>query len=73
MISFMVCNGFSLLEVRKLYFDEMFEYYKGIFNYLEQRGEAKAGTTEKLKSVDKPDEAVNQLRKQLFKINQSKK
>lgn len=67
MMTFLVMHGFSLLDVRKLYVDEMFEYYKFVFFHLENRGDAKKGTFEKLDGMDQVDQTVNQLRKQLMK------
>jgi len=60
-------QGFALLDVRKLYLDEMLEYYKHILYYLEKKGELKAGTYEKAKNVNSTESTVNQLRKQIFK------
>jgi len=65
-------QGFSLNEVRKLYLDEMFEFYKYAFFVLENRGEAKKGTYERMSGAGKVENTVNQLRSQLFKINQKK-
>ena len=73
MITFMVMHGFSLLEVRKLYFDELFEYYADIFLHLENRGEAKAGTYDKLRGVARVDDTLNVLRKQVFKATNPNK
>lgn len=65
-------NGFSLVDVRKLYLDELFEYYKHVFFHLEQKGEVKKGTYEKLESVTEVEDTVNQLRKQLVKTRVKK-
>jgi hypothetical protein len=66
-----VVNGFSLLEVRKLYLDEMYEYQDHLFFVLEQTGAVKEGTYDKIMSSTKKDipveDTINQLRKQMFK------
>jgi hypothetical protein len=68
MVTFLVMNGFALLEVRKLYLDEMFDYYKYVFFHLEHRGEVKKGTYDRIDNVgQKVDNTVNILRKQIFK------
>jgi len=66
-------SGFSLLEVRKLYLDEMFDFYTCAFYVLENRGEAKKGTYERMSGIGKGEDTVNQLRTQLFKAVKSKK
>lgn len=60
----MVVSGFSLLEIRKLYIDELEEYYKSLAYVLEKKGEIKEGTFNKIESAD----TVSQLRSQLFKV-----
>lgn len=72
MVTFLVVNGFSLLDVRKLYVDEMFDFYKYVFFFLEQKGEVKKGTYERMDGISQKD-TVGQLRKQLFKATNSKK
>lgn len=69
MMTMLVMNGFGLLEVRKLYIDELMDFNKYMFLVLEQRGEAKKGTFEKLDSMGRKDNTVSQLRQQIFKIN----
>lgn len=52
MIVFLVKNGFSLLELRKLYIDEFFEYYYETVKYLEDVGEMKENTYDKVRGID---------------------
>lgn len=69
-MTFMVVNGFSLLEVRKLYIDEMYMFYEELVYNLEERGSFKEGTYAKMVKVSKEEKVehtVNLLRKQLFK------
>lgn len=61
----MVISGFSLIEIRKLYVGEMFEYYKSLVYLQEKRGELKEGAYDK---INNSNNTVNSLRKQLFKI-----
>ena len=60
----MVVSGFSLLEVRKLYLDELYEYHKALIYTLEKKGEVKEGTYRKFDDAD----SVNELRAQLLKV-----
>lgn len=62
----MVSQGFSLLELRKLYLDEFFEYAQAIVYVLEQKGEMKEGASDRLTGSDN---TVSQLRKQILKFN----
>jgi hypothetical protein len=66
-----VVNGFSLLEVRKLYLDEMYEYHEHLFFTLEKTGVFKEGTYDKMMSMKNKsvpvEDTINQLRKQMFK------
>lgn len=74
MITFMVMEGgFSLVEVRKLYLDEMFDFYKYTFFNLEQKGLVKKGTFDRLDGMSKVENTVNQLRSQLFNVTKKKK
>lgn len=76
MIAFMVVNGFSLLELRKLYLDEFHSYYAEMFYNLEQAEKAPEGTYAKIISDSKEvpaDYTVNQLRRQMFKSLTNKK
>lgn len=66
-ITFLVINGFSLRDVRKLYLDELFEYYKFVFFHLEQKGEVKKGTYESIEGMTEKEDTVGNLRKQLMK------
>lgn len=63
-------NGFSLLDIRKLYLDELYDYNEHLFYNLEQTGRIKEGSYDKIvkknKSV-KVEDTVNELRKQLSK------
>lgn len=64
----MVMYGFSLLDVRKLYYDEMEQYYfETVFN-LEAMGRMKEGTYNKLmnNTRESAKSTVASLRKQLF-------
>lgn len=75
-ITFMVVSGFSLLEVRKLYIDELYDFYEHLMFNLEQRGEVKKGTYAKIKQTDaNAEDTVNSLRKQIFSsiANKNKK
>lgn len=76
LVTFMVVSGFSLLEVRKLYIDEMYTYYEELFYTLEKLGKVKDGSYAKIKRSDNStqvEDTVSQLRKQLFKSIASKK
>lgn len=69
MMTFFVIKGFSLLEIRKLYLDELYDFSEHLIYNLEKTGEMKEGTYAKI-TKDKSasnKETVNQLRKQLFK------
>jgi len=59
----MVVYGFSLLELRKLYLDELWDFYSALVKILKKRGELKEDSTEKIVDSD----IVNSLRTQLFK------
>lgn len=62
----MVINGFSLLEVRKLYLDEFLQYTNSVIYYKEKSGEYKAGTYEKVRG--RGGNEVASLKKQLFNL-----
>jgi len=67
-ITLLVMHGFSLNEVRKLYIDELDEYYRELFYNLEKTGKAQEGTYGKMKSKTEGEDAkstVNSLRKQM--------
>ncbi len=66
----MVVNGFSLLELRKLFLDELYDYHDALFFTLEQTGVIKEGSYDKIHSRKKDvpvEDTINQLRKQMFK------
>lgn len=64
----MVYSGkFSLLELRKLYIDELLSYYTELSYILEQAGVIKEGSYDKMISSNDASATVNSLRKQLFK------
>lgn len=70
LITFMVVNGFSLLELRKLFLDELYEFYEALFFNLEKMGRVKEGSYDKMMSSNGGAEAestVNLLRKQMFR------
>lgn len=65
----MVVKGFSLLELRKLYIDELYGYYEQLFYNLEKMGEVKEGSYAKLinrSKGDSVDATVRSLRKQII-------
>lgn len=69
MVTFMVTYGFSLLELRKLYIDELHQYYDELIYSLEQQGKVKDGSYDKIKSRKSSTEVadtINTLRKQMF-------
>lgn len=73
-ITFLVVSGFSLFELRKLYIDELYDFYDHLFYTLEQTGKIKQGTYDKLNRGKNNDgNAVTQLRTQLFKVTSDKK
>ena len=71
LITFLVVNGFSLLHVRKLYLDELYDFHDHLFFVLEQTGKIKEGSYAKIKSRTGEgvpvEDTVNELRKQMFK------
>ena len=72
----MVVCGFSLLDLRKLYIDELFQFYEETYFTLELQGKADKGTYDKIVSV-KPthsaEDTVDSLRRQMFKVIGNKK
>lgn len=67
----MVVNGFSLSDLRRLYLDELYDYYEHLFYNLEELGKITKGSYDKIvrgkaKGVSVED-TVNQLRKQMYK------
>lgn len=75
LIAFMVVNGFSLLDLRKLYIDEFYNYYQECIYALENMGKVKDGTYAKIKKSNRErgEDTVNVLRKQLSKTLSNKK
>jgi len=71
MVTFMVTCGFSLLELRKLYIDELHEYYFELVYNQEEAGKLKKGSYDKIKaknrSVSGVGDTVAMLRKQMMK------
>lgn len=71
LIAFLVVNGFSLLELRKLYLDELYDFEEHTIFTLEQMGTFKAGSYDKLigiknkNKVVQVEDTINQLRQQL--------
>lgn len=73
-MTFMVVHGFSLIEVRKLYLDELGEYYKQTVYVLEKKGEFKEGTFDKIAHpAGDAKHTVNQLRSALLGLKNPKK
>lgn len=70
MITYMVICGFSLLELRKLYIDELHQFYYELIFHKEATGELKKGSYDKIKSRSKDTsgvaDTVATLRKQMF-------
>lgn len=70
-IAYMVICGFSLVELRKLYIDEFYEYYYETVFHKEMAGEVKKGSYDKIKrrnqTSEVADNTVSLLRKQMFK------
>ena len=64
MLVFMVNNGFSLYELRKLYIDEFFSFHTELIYVLEKRGLVKEGAYSKITN----ESDTSNLRTQLFKI-----
>ena len=60
-------NGFGLLEIRKLYLDEYLHFYDSLIVIKEKQGELKEGTSNRL-HIKGGEETINDLKKQLFKI-----
>ncbi len=71
MVAFMVTCGFSLLDLRKLYIDELHEYYFELLYNLEESGKMKKGAYDKIRArtqgVSSAGDTVAQLRKQMLK------
>lgn len=65
-ITYLVVNGFGLLEVRKLYLDELLSFSNSLIYIKEKQGEIKEGTYKSLK--DRSGGDLNSLKKQFFNI-----
>lgn len=65
-MTYLVINGFGLLEIRKLYLDELLSFYNALVYIKEKQGEVKEGTHASLKSQGSND--VESLKSQLFNI-----
>lgn len=73
-IAFLVVNGFSLFDIRKLYIDEFYDYYDETYFALENLGRIKEGSYDKIKEIKNGrQDVVGNLRKQMFKIISNKK
>lgn len=75
-MTFMVINGFSLLELRKLYIDELYLYYEELFYSLEKMGKVEEGTYDNIISSnheEKTDNTIAKLREQMLKSISDKK
>jgi hypothetical protein len=70
-ITFLVINGFGLLEIRKLYFDEFLQYYNSLIYFKEKMGEVKEGTYQTLTENNSGD--ISSLKNQLFNIQKNGK
>lgn len=76
MITYMVVSGFSLLELKKLYVDEFHDYYDELVYILEERGEVKKGTYDKIRKkggAENVESTVNSLRSMMMKGISSRK
>lgn len=60
-IIFLVTKGFSLRDVKSLYVDEFREYYNELLYVLEQSGEIKEGSYDKMKGIDHTQEEFQKL------------
>ena len=68
-IAFMVVNGFSLIDLRKLYIDELYKYYDETIFTLERLGKVKEGSYAKIKVSDDDSSVqstVDNLRTQML-------
>lgn len=67
-IASMVVNGFSLSDIKKLYIDELYDYYTELIYVLEKSGKIKKGTYTKMSDEPEKNDAedtVNKLRSQM--------
>jgi len=60
-MAFCVNNGFSLLEIRKLYIDEFFQFYFELVHLLEKKGELKEGAYDKVQGIDRSAENFRKM------------
>lgn len=71
MIVYMVTCGFSLYELRKLYIDELHEFYFELVHILEESGKVTKGAYDKVRSRGSAplsaSDTVASLRSQMFK------
>jgi hypothetical protein len=72
MLSFMVVFGFSLLDLRKLYIDELHDFYTELIFTLEERGELKKGSYNNVRAKlvtpkQSSSDTVSSLRSQMLK------
>lgn len=71
-VTFMVANGFSLADLRRLYIDEIYEYHDQLIYVMEKEGKYEKGTYAKMikrsKSNGTVDETAKQLRQQIMKV-----
>jgi len=58
-IVFMVKNGFSLLDIKKLYIDEFFNYYYELVYSLEQSKQLPEGSYDKVQGIDRSSEKLD--------------
>lgn len=58
-IVFMVRNGFSILELKKLYIDEFFNYYYELVHSLESSKELPEGSYDKAQGIDRSSEKMD--------------
>lgn len=64
LITFMVVEGFSLSDLRKLYIDEIYSYYEQLIYTMEKAGKVTKGSYAKIVKRSKGDvDAATQLRK----------
>lgn len=68
MMTFLVVNGFSFWEIRKLYTDELAYFYKETIYTLEKTGKLKEGTYKAINTPQGQDVEVHNLRSQLKSI-----
>lgn len=73
LITFMVVEGFSLFELRRLYIDEIYSYYEQLVYTMEKAGKVKEGSYAKIVKRSKGDvDAATQLRRGMMAAFASK-